>query len=236
MFLVEGKRSVEEAFKRSELLKVIFLDDNSAEEDHGDIDLSFLDYYLVNSRLMKHICCTENPQGVAAIVKKPLWSWEELLGTGGLLIYLDQVADPGNMGSILRSCWALGVAGVLLAKGSIDPFSPKVVRSSMGAIMNLPVFQNVSDSQLDMLSDRGYKFLCTDINGGTNYYSVKYKRQSLIVIGSEARGVSADLKKRCEQFINIPSNPQVDSLNVAAACAIIIAETWRQYQEETGLA
>jgi len=233
MFLVEGKRAVEEALERPELIETMFLDESMAAEYQISDTSSSPDCYLLPSRLMKHVCCTENPQGIAAIVRKTVWQWEDLLNKTGLLILLDRVSDPGNMGSILRTCWALGVEGVLMTKGCVDPFSPKVVRSTMGAIINVPIFTDVSEKQLDTLhDDLKYAFICTDINIGEKYYSVEYSSRSLLVVGSEAQGVSNELKKRCDRFINIPMNPRVDSLNVAAACAIIVAETWRQYHDD----
>ena len=231
MFLVEGKRAVEEVQERPELLEALFLDESQASEHRLECMPLNPECYLVDDRLMKNICSTENPQGIAALVRKPAWSWEDVLGKKGLLLLLDRVSDPGNMGSILRTSWALGVDGVLMTKGCVDPFSPKVVRATMGAIINIPVFQEVSQQQLDSLIMHGYRFLCTEIYEGEKYYSVKYDRASVIIIGSEAQGVSDDIKRRCNQFINIPMNPQVDSLNVAAACAIIVAEAWRQCHE-----
>ena len=100
----------------------------------------------------------------------------------------------------------------------------------------MPVFVDVANAQLDFLHDKGYTFLCTDLDANQNYYSEKYPDQSVIVIGSEATGVSLELKGRCKRFIKIPMNSQVDSLNVAAACAIIIAEVAKQRSERTGLA
>ncbi len=236
VFLVEGKRAVIEALQKPELLSVIFVDESLKEEYSEFAHLLSPEAYLISAQLMRHICCTETPQGIAAIMKKPIWSWLDVVNKAGLLILLDRVSDPGNMGSIFRSCWALGVKGVLMTKGCADPFTPKVVRSTMGALLNIPVFCDVSDTQLDTLDEQGYAFICTDLNADKNYYSLKYPDQSIIIIGSEALGASAELKSRCDRFIKIPMNPQVDSLNVAAACAIIIAEAARQRYERTGLA
>ncbi len=230
VFLVEGRRAVEEALQRSDLVQAVFWDESLTEGDSMySAAASFANCYSIGSRLMKHVCSTESPQGIAAIVQKPTWSWEAMLDRKGLLIVLDRIADPGNLGSILRTCWAFGVEGVLMTSGCVDPFSPKVVRSTMGAILNVPVFNDVSTEQLDALGDLDYRFMSTDISGSNNYGTVEYGTPLAIVFGSEAQGVSDALKKRCEIFINIPMNPRVDSLNVAAACAIIIAEARRQY-------
>lgn len=237
LFLIEGRREVEEALKRPDLIQTIFWDLSLTEDNSGYAAAArFPDVFGLESRLMKRICNTQNPQGIAAIIKKPVWSWEDVFAAGGLLILLDRIADPGNMGSMLRTCWAFGVEGVLMTEGCVDPFSPKVVRSTMGAIFNVPVFTDVSGGQLDLLPQLGYRFISTDMAGGENYYEVKYSRQSVVVFGSEAYGVSAELKKRCSLFINIPMNPGVDSLNVASACAIIVAEARRQDQEGAELA
>ncbi|MDD3363679.1 MAG: RNA methyltransferase [Syntrophomonas sp.] len=235
MFLVEGKRAVAEALQKPELLESIFVDESLVEEYQEFVDL-IPEAYMVSAQLMRHICCTETPQGIAAIMKTPVWSWLDVVNKAGLLILLDQVSDPGNMGSIFRTCWALGVEGVLMTKGCADPFSPKVVRSTMGALLNIPVFRDIPDIQLDTLHEQGYAFICTDLNAENNYYSLKYPDQSIIIIGSEAIGASVELKRRCDRFIKIPMNPQVDSLNVAAACAIIVAEVARQSDERTRLA
>jgi TrmH family RNA methyltransferase len=236
MFLVEGKRAVAEALQKPDLMEAIFVNESLAEEYQELADLLSFEAYMVSSQLMRHICSTETPQGIAAIMKTPVWSWLDVVNKPGLLILLDRVSDPGNMGSIFRTCWALGVQGVLMTKGCADPFSPKVVRSTMGALLNIPVFRDISDIQLDVLHEQGYEFICTDLNDDDNYYSLKYPDKSIIIIGSEAIGASVELKKRCKRFIKIPMNPQVDSLNVAAACAIIVAEVARQRYERNSLA
>jgi TrmH family RNA methyltransferase len=236
MFLVEGKRAVTEALEKPELLEAIFLDEKRAEEWQEFANLLNPEVYIVSAQLMRHICSTETPQGIAAIMKTPVWSWLDVVNKAGLLILLDRVSDPGNMGSIFRTCWALGVEGVLLTQGCVDPYSPKVVRSTMGALLNIPVFHNVSEIQLDILHDQGYEFICTDLNADEYYYSLEYTDKSIIIIGSESIGASPELKTNCDRFIKIPMNPQVDSLNVAAACAIIVAEVAKQRYDKKGLA
>lgn len=236
MFLVEGKRAVEEALAQAELVEVIFVDEKLAGEYSGSDIGGCKKLLQVETRLMRQVCDTDHPQGIAAILKKPVWPWERASAGRGLLVLLDHIADPGNMGSILRSCWAFGVEGVLLSPGCVDPFSPKVVRSSMGALLNVPVFSEVSATQLDALQGLGFWFLAADSGRGQPYYSIEYPEPSLLVIGSEAQGVSEAMKKRCQQFVNIPMKPEVESLNVAAACAIIMAEVWRQYRRGTEFA
>lgn len=237
LFLIEGCRAVEEALEKPELLKAVFQEQGRPKDNPIHARTAELaDCYAIDSRLMKHICSTEEPQGIAAIVKKPVWSWDSMASRKGLLILLDRVSDPGNLGSILRTSWAFDVDGVLLTRGSVDLFNPKVVRATMGAVLNIPVFADISEAQLDLLHDEGYRFVSTDISRSEKYYEIKYNSPTVIIFGSEAQGISENLKSRCKIFTNIPMNPQVDSLNVAAACAIIIAEARRQFYMEAEMA
>ncbi|CFX53951.1 Alpha/beta knot methyltransferases [Syntrophomonas zehnderi OL-4] len=225
LFLMEGRRSVQEALARPELLRAIFIEESLAA-DFSDLD--GLDSYIVDNKLLKHICTTENPQGIAAIVKKPEWSLEDFLSEDALIVLLDQIADPGNMGSIIRTCWGLESAGIILTPGCVDPFSPKVVRSSMGGVLNLPLLEIKSAAELSIFSERGYELIGTALENACNYYDTDLSKAKILVFGSEATGISPNLKKRCSRLIKIPTNPKIDSLNVAAACAIIVAEAWRQ--------
>lgn len=230
LFLVEGTRAVDEILQRPELLEVLLVS-TDREQKTLISGLPAGKIVWVEPKLMGHFCTTENPQGIAAVVKKPSWSWINVTDSEGLLIYLDRIADPGNLGSILRSCWAFGVKGVLMSPGCVDLFNPKVVRSTMGAIIHLPVFVDVSSDAVRKLGEAGYSIMCTDVEQGRAYYKLDYKGAALIILGSEGHGVNEELKQESAQIINIPIEPGVESLNVAAACAIIVAEARRQHQE-----
>ena len=230
LMVVEGQRSVQEVMARPELLQKILVDESLADQFHVPDLPSHIETCLLKPGLLKRISATENPPGIAALVKIPVWSWDNILKSR-LLLLLDRIADPGNMGSILRTSWAMGVDAILLTRGCADPYSPKVVRSSMGAVLNVPVFADVSGEQLDSLAECGFRFICTDVEKGQRYYKIRYQQPSILVLGSEADGVSEEIKSRCNDCINIPLQSGVDSLNVAAACAIIVAEAWRQQIE-----
>ena len=225
LFLVEGRRSVQEALASPKLVHMLFIQEDGAEEY---ADLQDIDCYILDAKMLKQISATETQQGMAAILRKPGWSLPALLQTERFLVLLDRVADPGNLGSMIRSCWALGVDGLLLTAGCVDPYSPKVVRSSMGGILHLPVFEGIAEGDLDLLQAQGYQFIATGFENAQNYYDIDMNGAKLLILGSEADGINPALKSRCSQVSKIPINPQVDSLNVAAACAIITAEAWRQ--------
>ncbi len=225
LFLAEGRRLVQEALARPEMIEVLFIKPDLAGELADQLDF---DCYIIDDRLFKHISTTESQQGMAAIVRKPVWELASLADNNHFLLLLDGLSDPGNLGSIMRTGWALGVDGLLLTADCADPFSPKVVRSTMGAIFHLPLVEAVSDRELDDFQAQGFELIATGLENAVDYYDIDMRGKKILVLGSEAHGVNAGIKKRCRQTSRIPINPKVDSLNVAAACAIITAEAWRQ--------
>jgi len=228
LFVVEGKRSVLEVLRKKDLVETLLIDEKFDDDDLAPRLYSDTKAYIVKSELLKRTSTTENPQGIMALVKKPVWNWQNDLISRRLILLVDRVADPGNLGNMLRLCWGLAVDAVLLTPGCVDVFSPKVVRSTMGAIINVPIFNDVSHQQLISLQNHGFNFICSDVNTGISYYDASYLQPSIIVMGNEAQGVDSNITALCSQVVNIPLKSGVDSLNVAAACAIILAEAWRQ--------
>jgi TrmH family RNA methyltransferase len=229
LFFIEGRKSVLEVLKRPELLTTVFFDDSYKDEYQEFFpEYNISEWYSVNSQIMKRICQTETPQGIAAMVKKPKWSWENTINGDKLLILLDRISDPGNMGTIIRSAWAFGVNGILLSQGCVDPFGPKVVRSTMGGILNVPIFTDLSKEQLMMLKEKKYIFTGADLAGDCSFYDMDFSKRTVVVIGSEANGINDDIKTTCDFLFKIPINSGTDSLNAAVACAIIIEKAYRQ--------
>jgi len=233
MFLIEGRRAVMEAKRRPELINWIFVEEQLMEDYDLLQDFETTKIFATDHRVMRHICSTEHPQGIALVMRNPHWDWQQMLVRKGIMLLLDRVSDPGNMGSILRSAWALGIDGIMLGRECVDHFSPKVVRASMGAILNIPIFASITAQHLDQVQQHGYVFMATDLAKGLAYDRAALTAPLVLIFGNEAEGVSEELKQRCQSFIKIPMNPQVDSLNVAAACAIIIAEIARQSRLRT---
>jgi TrmH family RNA methyltransferase len=225
-FLIEGYKSMEAADKR--LIETVFVDSSKQMHYENYINDPEINCCLVDQKIMRKICDTDSPQGIAAIVKKPEAELDTLLKAQGLLILLDRITDPGNMGTIIRSAWALNAGGILAGPGCVDVFSPKVVRATMGGIFNLPVITDFSLDQIRFCQDKGYTLVCTDIQATRSFYDVDYTKKKILIIGNEAAGVSNELKNLCDEFIKIPVNPTADSLNAAVACAIILQEAFRQ--------
>lgn len=229
LFLVEGHKMLRELLLCPEFLIRVFLTRETAESYNPALsNLSGVECLLIDERLMGILCDTETPQGIAALARIPQPDVQSLSRPEGLLLLLDQIQDPGNMGTIIRTAWGFAVDGILLTGDCVDPFGPKAVRSSMGGIFHVPVLAGVG---LDLLADfraQGYRMLGSVPGAADSLFDQDFTGSTIIVIGNESRGISAEVRGLCDNCFKIPINPQADSLNAAMACAIITVEALRQ--------
>ena len=171
---------------------------------------------------MERIASTESPQPVLAVVRIPPTSIADLSGAS-LVVVGDRIADPGNLGTILRSAEAAGVDGIVLITGSVDPFNPKVVRASAGALFHVPV---VADVALHELQALGLPLVGTSSHRGASYTDADLARPFALVMGSEAHGVDDQLP--IDEWVSIPHVGRAESLNVAMAATLVVFEAVRQ--------
>lgn len=229
LFLVEGVRSVEDAFLQGRRDAVCFVTDRalaepriqSLTENAGQLHWLFL---RVEEAMMERLSGTAHGQGVLAILKKEKTEFTQLLEKpGGHYVLLDSIQDPGNMGTILRTAAAAGCSGVLLTEGCTDPYSEKAVRSSMGSILRLPVFEGVTLDQLAELKGKsGLIFAGTTLEGGTPYKMADIPEDAVFIFGNEGSGIRPEILALCDEKIYIPMAGTVESLNVAACAAVIL--------------
>lgn len=224
-FLIEGERMLREALKTPELLVRVFLEDDFPAP--REINALNIECFRVTAEIIKAMADTEHPQGVVAIARMPQHQPEYLFDQSAMVLLLDRIADPGNLGTIIRTAWALDLDGILITVGCADPFSPKVVRATMGGIFHVPIL-TVDAELVDRLLSNGYQILAATPNTKTSIYETDWKGAVICVIGSEAHGVDSQWLQRSAQQVVIPINSKVDSLNAAVSCAIIMAEARRQ--------
>ena len=172
--------------------------------------------------VMERIASTDSPQPVLAVVRMQEKPVAELSGAS-MVVVCDRIADPGNLGTILRSCEAAGVDGIVLITGSVDPYNPKVVRASAGALFHVPV---VSDVALHDLQRLGLPLVGTSSHEGTAYTSMDLRRPFALVMGSEAHGVDPQIP--IDEWVSIPHVGRAESLNVAMATTVVVFEAARQ--------
>ena len=179
-----------------------------------DVDVP---YEVLAPNVIERVASTESPQPVLAVVAmRPM----ELPGDATFVLVADRLADPGNAGTIIRSAEAAGVNGVVLTPGSVDPYNPKVVRSSAGSIFRVPVVE----AALDSLS--GFRRLGTSSHRGDVYTDPVYHGRVAVVVGNEAHGLADDAA--IDQWITIPHAGPAESLNVAMAATVLVFEVARQ--------
>lgn len=241
-FLVEGAHLVEEALKSgAEVLTILY----DSERDMDAATRRALGSYpldvqviAASSAVLAKLSETKSPQGIVAEVKKSQPDWNEWFAQkadgqeGMLLLLLDEIQDPGNLGTILRTAEAAGVDAVVLGKGSVDLYNGKVMRSTMGALFRLPVFARALPEAADEWKARGGQLLVSTLHEQSIAYDeVHYGKMTAIVIGNEGRGVSSAMVERADQLVHIPIYGQAESLNAAVAAGIFVYEAQRKRKD-----
>lgn len=225
-FLVEGPRMFFEVPKER-LLEVYVTE--GFEKKYGD-RLAGCRYELISDAVCRHLSDTRTPQGVTALVKKQETPLEEILARdeNSCLFLLENLQDPGNMGTILRTSEGAGVSGIIMNRESVDPYNPKVIRSTMGAIFRMP-FVIVDDFEdvLCRLKEAGIRTFAAHLDG-EDFYRQDYRGGCAFFIGNEGNGLSENLAARADGRIRIPMKGQVESLNAAVAATVLMYETLRQ--------
>jgi RNA methyltransferase, TrmH family len=173
---------------------------------------------------------TEHPQGVIAVVEPRVWTLADLSAApGDVLLVLDGVQDPGNVGTVLRTALGLGGAGVVALKGTADLTNPKVLRGSMGAAFRLPAVSTDAESFLAWASERDVELwvAATDGETATRHGARRARAPLALVLGNEGAGVSAAVELAARRWVSVPLAPGVESLNVAVAAGILLHEVMR---------
>lgn len=248
-FVVEGIKLVDEALEYGNVLDIIVSESLYEEIVSGDLTRNGLltdngkhiikqvkqgtSLTVVSDAVFKSVSETITPQGILAEVEMPkhrlleenfLEIAYEKMGKIKLLI-LEDTADPGNLGTIMRTAEAAGVTGVIMGKGTVDIFNPKVVRSTMGSIFRLP-FAYVDDLKAVILRLKrdGISFYATHLMGKESYRDISYSDKAGILIGNEARGLSDEIANLADTYVIIPMQGKVESLNAAVAAALMMYE------------
>lgn len=219
MFIVEGERSVKEALASSyEIEKIIMTE--SFYDAHGE---SFGDSLSIvtTEKIFSTISDTKTPQGILAIVKTP----DSKTLSGNRYIYCDCVQDPGNAGTIIRSADAFGFDGVIFSEGSVDVFSPKVIRASMGSVFHIAVMEQTPFEFLQTAKSEQYFITASALYGeSVHIEKMKKKEKQIFVVGNEGNGVSEEILNLADEIVHIPMCGMAESLNVGVAASILMYE------------
>jgi len=234
-FLVEGVRAVQEAINSGWELTAVFFDDAvSGEKITMMLQHNAVSCYHVSRTIIERLTDTKNPQGIVAIVKEQNSNLADVAGKNGLLLVLDEVRDPGNVGTIIRTADAAGAVGVVLLSACVDLYSPKVVRSTMGSIFHLPIITDVDkNSFCSWCSKEKWSLWVSSLSGGTNIHEVKWEEKVALVMGNEANGASEDMLEAAKQKVFIPMQGKAESLNVSIAAGVFMFEALHKQELAT---
>ncbi|MBS5968200.1 MAG: RNA methyltransferase [Clostridium perfringens] len=225
-YLIEGLRFVEEAIKsKVSIDSIIFTE--SFKEKNPDLFLKInenIKLIQMNEALLKQLCSTENPQGIVGVINMQ----NKELKSGELVVLVDKVQDPGNMGTIIRTAHAAGAAGIVMTKGTVDIYNDKTLRSTMGSIFYIPIVEDDSLDFVKSLKKEGYKLVVSSLQGKNNFFEENLKGKVMIAVGNEGNGVSDEVYDIADIKVKIPMPGEAESLNVAVATSIMIYEKIRQ--------
>ena len=184
--------------------------------------------------LFASVCDTENPQGILAVCKKLNWKEETVFAKEKpFLILAEELNDPGNLGTVIRTADACGADAVFLSKGSVDLYNPKVLRSTMGSMFHVPVFQNVDLNEIsEKMKEKHIPLYAAHLRGDTYPYDLDLAESCAFMIGNEARGLSDDAAELCDRWVKIPMPGQAESLNASIAAGVLMYEVVRQRLEK----
>lgn len=211
-FLVEGYHLVEMA---KDYLKTIFVLD---ENDYGKID--GVEYYLVNENIINKLSQTKNPQGIVAICRKK----EEKEISSNMVIMLDNVQDPGNVGTIIRSALAFNCFDIILSEDTVDIYNDKVIRGSQGAMFKVNIVYHDILEEIRVLKEKGYRVFGTALKNGKSIKDISFPKKSVVILGNEGSGVREEVLNVTDDNIYVDMNKDIDSLNVGVAGSIIMYE------------
>lgn len=211
-FIVEGLHSVIEAYKCNLIVELIL------EKDEG---LPFdAPHVFVTKEIINKISSLESPSSVMALCKMK----EEKENLGNKILILENIQDPGNLGTIIRSAKAFNVDTIVLSPDTVDIYNPKVVRSTQGIMFHINFIVKDISQVVDMLKEKKIPVYGTNVENGRNVCTIKDKDKFALIMGNEGTGLSKEIASMCDDFLYIDMNKKVESLNVAVATSILLYE------------
>ena len=225
-FIVEGIKMVKEALEQAEVEKILVSETFSNSDNFKGLNCDEQKLIIASDKVFEDLTDVVTPQGIIAVVKKS--SNSEIDYNDEFVLALDGIQDPGNLGTIIRTADSANIKTILVSKDTVDAYSPKVVRSTMGGIFRTKVIEveDLAQSLIDY-KNNGFKVLTTELNAEKSIYDVDYQK-SVVVIGNEANGVTEKVSEVASEKVIIPMPGKTESLNAAVATSIMIYEYVRQ--------
>ena len=230
-YVVEGVRLVEEAVKENAKIKQIIVCEDTTKTyeipTHIMLEIAKYECIYVSDKVFNLITQVTNPQGIMAIIEKDNAN-VQIDYTQDIIVALDDVQDPGNLGTILRTVDSIGLNQIIVSKGTADAFNAKVVRSTMGAIFRIKIIEveDLAKAIKDMKKHH-FKLMVTSLQTDNSIYDINFNKK-IIVIGNEANGVSKEIQEMADEKAKIPMLGRTESLNASVATGVVLYEYVRQ--------
>jgi len=231
LFVAEGKKMFGEAPK--EWVSKVYVTESLCGDEELMKKVSEYPHEIVSDSVFKQMSDTQTPQGILTVLKKPSYTLEDVLGgENPLVMVLEDLQDPGNAGTIIRTGEGAGVSGVILTRTSVDVTNPKVIRSTMGSIYRIP-FLYVEDvvSLKQIFEEKKIRSYAAHLLGKNSYDGESYKGGTAFFIGNEGNGLTDAATDAADCLIRIPMCGKVESLNAAMAAGILMYEAARQRRQ-----
>ncbi|MEG0972270.1 MAG: RNA methyltransferase [Lachnospiraceae bacterium] len=229
VFVAEGLKMFLEA--PSERIEGVYVSDTFIQKEENKNYLMHQNYEVVSDRVFLTACDTLTPQGILTVVKQKEYTLSDMFfdnGSGCILI-LDEIQDPGNLGTMIRTGEGAGITGVIMNQTTVDPYNPKTIRATMGSIYRVPhlITGNLEDV-IGQLKERKITIFAAHLNGTCNYDEVDLSHGTGFLIGNEGNGLGEEIVEQADVLIKIPMEGRVESLNAAIAASLLMYEAKRQ--------
>lgn len=231
-FVVEGIKMFQEAPEKQ--IKEVYISKSLFEKSTLMEKLSRLSYEVVEDSVFIQMSDTKTPQGVLCVLEMFHYDLEQRLAyANGTWIILEDIQDPGNLGTILRTGEGAGIEGIIMTDHTVDIYNPKTIRSTMGSLYRVPFFvTNCIEETLKNMEKKGFSIYAAHLEGSRFYDEFSYRGKTAFLIGNEGNGLKENTAKLATAYLKIPMEGHVESLNAAVASSILMYEAYRQKRQE----
>lgn len=231
VFVVEGLRMFAEV--PQERVEKVYVSETLFNRKKHDLNWEEFPLEILSDSVFKHVSDTQTPQGVLCIVKQKKYDLAALLNIENPhFIVLDNLQDPGNLGTIVRTAEGAGVDAVFMSRDCVDIYNPKTIRSTMGSIYRMPtIYIEDTVNLLEIFKEKGIKSYAAHLDGKNSYDKEDYCRGTAILIGNEGNGLRDEVSQKADIWVRIPMEGQVESLNAAIAASVFMFEVARQRRQ-----
>jgi TrmH family RNA methyltransferase len=221
-FLAEGLKTVEEGLRSGFSCETVLVTDQFEQTNKGYLKQYSIQIETVEQNDFNKLTETVTPQGITAVFDYPPQLNPEFI-TSNPVVCLENISDPGNLGTIIRNCDWFGIKDIVLSKNCTDVLSPKTVRSTMGSLFHVNLYKDIELTPwIQLVKKKDYRIICADMEG-ENLFSIPKSKKDIIILSSESHGPSNDILSLSDLRVTIPKYGSAESLNVASASAVILS-------------